>query len=162
MTYLYVLYFNSPVFSKVRTINFSSCDDDIDGYDPELYILKNVINRSKVLNNCNLAKTDEKINSDDTDENKSQSYNDSNTCSDDESYKSDKSSTCSDQDKSYKAGKSTDVPKKEEEEDVYGPTFFQKSTHWVCKELFLMNVDCRCTKLNNFTKLFSLSLLRIG
>lgn len=122
-------YYFSPGFSKVRTINFSNYDDDIDGYNPELYVLKSVANRSKILGNCDLVKNDEKINSDDTDESKT--LNESNI-SGDESYKSDGSSSYSDQDKSNNAGKSGDLTKTIDEEDFYGPAFFQKSTHWVC------------------------------
>jgi len=129
LTDLYIL-FISPAFSKVKTINFSNCDDDVDGYNPELYVLKSVINRNKILGNCDEVKNDEKINCDDADENKT--INESNINSDGESYKSDSSSANSDQDKSYNAGKSGDLPKNIDEEDFYGPAFFQKSTHWVC------------------------------
>lgn len=129
MTDLYIL-FNSPVFSKVRTINFSNCDDDLYGYNPELYVLKSVINRNKILGNCDEVKNDENINCDDTDENKT--LNESNISGDGESYKSDDSSANSDQDKSYNAGKSGDLLKNIDEEDFYGPAFYQKSTHWVC------------------------------
>ncbi|KAE9535993.1 hypothetical protein AGLY_007894 [Aphis glycines] len=120
----------NPVFSKVRTINFSNCDDDVEGYDPELYVLKSVINRNKIIGNCDLVKKDEQSNCDDTNENKT--LNESNVSSDDESYKSVDSSTYSDQDKSNNVGKSGDVPKNIDEEDFYGPSFYQKSTHWVC------------------------------
>ncbi|CAI6361614.1 unnamed protein product [Macrosiphum euphorbiae] len=118
----------NPVFSKVRTINFSNCDDDLDGYNPELYVLKSVIDRNKILGNCDEVKNDEKINCDDTDENKT--LNESNISGDGESYKSDDSSANSDQDKSYNAGKSGDLLKNIDEEDFYGPAFYQKSTHW--------------------------------
>jgi len=128
-------YYFSPVFSKVRTINFSNYDDDIDGYNPELYVLKSVGNKNKIIGNCDVVKNDEKINCDDADENKT--LNESNISSgDDESYKSDDSSTYSDQDKSNNAGKSGDLPKNMDEEDFYGPAFFQKSTHWVCSQFF--------------------------
>lgn len=133
MTNLYSLFY-SPVFSKVRTINFSNCDDDVEGYDPELYILKSVINRNKILGNCDLVKKDEQTNFDDTNENKT--LNESNISSDDESYKSVDSSTYSDQDKSNNAGKSGDISKNIDEEDFYGPSFYQKSTHWVCIQFF--------------------------
>ncbi|XP_060869788.1 uncharacterized protein LOC132944454 isoform X2 [Metopolophium dirhodum] len=128
----------NPVFSKVRTINFSSCDDDLDGYNPELYVLKSVINRNKILGNCDEVKNDEKINCDDTDENKT--LNESNISGDGESYKSDNSSANSDQDKSYSAGKSGDLLKNIDEEDFYGPAFYQKSTHWSVSTSDWMNV----------------------
>jgi len=51
---------------------------------------------------------------------------------DGESFKSDDLSANSDQDESYNAGKSGDLPKNIDEEDFYGPDFYQKSTHWVC------------------------------
>lgn len=127
----------NPGFSKVRTINFSNYDDDIDGYNPELYVLKSVANRSKILGNCDLVKNDEKINSDDTDERKT--LNESNI-SGDESYKSDGSSSYSDQDKSNNAGKSGDLTKTIDEEDFYGPAFFQKSTHWSVSTSDWMNI----------------------
>lgn len=75
-------------------------------------------------------KNDKKINCDEADENKT--LNESNISSDDESYNSDNSSTYCDEDKLNNAGKSGDVQKNIDEEDFYGPTFFQKSTHWVC------------------------------
>ncbi|XP_025193705.1 uncharacterized protein LOC112593511 [Melanaphis sacchari] len=128
----------NPVFSKVRTINFSNCDDDVEGYNPELYVLKSVINRNQILDNCDLVKNDEKINSNDTNEKKA--LNESNLSSDDESYKSVDSSTYSDQDKSNNAGKSGDIPKNTDEEDFYGPGFYQKSTHWSVSTSDWMNV----------------------
>lgn len=126
----FITLFYSPVFSKVRTINFSNYDDDVDGYNPELYVLKSVINRSKILGDCDILKNDKKINCDEADENKT--LNESNMSSDDESYKSNNSSIYCDQDKSNNTGKSGDLQKNIDEEDFYGPTFFQKSTHWVC------------------------------
>lgn len=133
MTNLYSLFY-SPIFSKIRTINFSNCDDDVEGYDPELYVLKSVINRNKILGNCDLVKKGEQTNCDDTNENKT--LNESNISSDDDSYESVDSSMYSDQDKSHNAGKSGDVPKNIDEEDFYGPSFYQKSIHWVCIQFF--------------------------
>ncbi|XP_015366814.1 PREDICTED: uncharacterized protein LOC107163755 isoform X2 [Diuraphis noxia] len=125
----------NPVFSKVRTINFSNCDNDVEGYNPELYVLKSVTNRNKILGDCDILKNDKKINCDEADENKT--LNESNMSSDDESYKSDNSSTYCDQDN---AGKSGDLQKNIDEEDFYGPTFSQKSTHWSVSTSNWMNV----------------------
>lgn len=141
LTNLYIL-FNSPIFLKVRTINFSNYDDDVYGYNPELYVLKNVSNSSKVISNYNIANNDEKLNCDvntynDADEiikhktnmdNKSSILNDSITNSDDESSVDKNCSKNNDEEGSDKSDESKYI----EDDDYYGPTFFQNSTHWVC------------------------------
>lgn len=131
------------MFLKVRTINFSNCNDDVEGYNPELYVLKSVANISKIISKNNVMKNDSKLNNDvDNCDDivkkkpkikvKKNTHYDSNTNSDDESFKSVESGTNSDEEKSNFATKTGDVSKSIDEEDVYGPTFFQRSTHWVC------------------------------
>lgn len=168
-----LIVFNSPVFLKVRTINLSNYDDDADGYIPELYVLNNSNNSSKVISNYNIINNNEKLNcgdandtfnedkinmnnettilndsncndADDTlnDENKISRnnkitiLNNSNMKGDDESYKSFESDSNSDEEDDLKLEDYTvkpgDITKSIEEEEFYGPAFFQKGTHWVC------------------------------
>lgn len=124
---------------KVRTVNFSNCDDDFDGYNPELYILKTVTNKSKVINNYNVVNRNEKLNDYvDGSINGSKRIGDdesvtvSNMNSDDESYKCEESGSNSDEENTISGIKSGDASRNIDEEDYYGPTFFQRSTHWVC------------------------------
>lgn len=124
-------------------MNFSNCDDDFEGYNPELYVLKSVANNSKIIDKCNAMNHNEKLNGADEDDNgsinegkingddESITLNVSNMNSDDESYKFE-SSLNSDDEKSINALKSGDGIKSIDEEEYYGPTFFQRSTHWVC------------------------------
>lgn len=129
----YIL-FNSPLFTKVRTINFSNYDNDVSGYNPELYILKNVANSTKVISNyvvnndktlssCNADETmnGSDINMDET----STTLNDFNIDSDDDSLKSVEQSENSDEEKSEDPLKNID------DDDLFGPSFFQSSIHWV-------------------------------
>lgn len=127
----YIL-FNSPLFTKVRTINFSNYDNDVCGYNPELYVLKNVANSTKVISNY-LVNNDKTCNADETmngsdiniDET-STTLNDFNIDSDDESLKSVELSENGDEEKSEDRSKNID------DDDLFGPSFFQSSIHWVC------------------------------
>lgn len=130
----YIL-FNSPLFTKVRTINFSNYDNDVCGYNPELYVLKNVANSTKVISNyvvnndkkLNCCNTDETINGSDINmEETSTTLNDFNIDSDDESMKSVEMSENGDEEKS------ADLSKNIDDDDLFGPSFFQSSIHWVC------------------------------
>lgn len=134
------------MFLKVRTINFSNCNDDVEGYNPELYILKSVTNSNKIISNNSVVNNDSKLNNDvDNCDNtvrkklkvkaKKTTLNDS--LSDDESFKFVESDTNSDEEKSNFVEKSGDISKSIDEDDLYGPTFFQRSTHWVCTVFFI-------------------------
>lgn len=138
------MFINSPLFLKVRTVNFSNCDDDVDGYNPDLYVINNVSNSCKVIKDCNFVSNDTS-NSDmdsskyaDRTVNKNKSkvddehLDDSFVNSGDESSKSFESNENSDQNKSNNVTKPGDPSKTIEEEDYYGPAFFQRCTHWVC------------------------------
>lgn len=129
---------------KVRTVNFSNCDDDVDGYNPDLYVINNVANNSKVINDCNFVNNetsnfdmDSSKYADQTVKKKKtkmddERLDDSNINSGDESSKSVESSANSDQNKPNNVTKPGDPSKTIEEEDYYGPAFFQRCTHWVC------------------------------
>lgn len=128
------------MFLKFRTVNFSNYDDDVHGYNPELYILKNVSNINKEV----FMNDDKKLNynADET-INGEKMYKKSTTCtksninSDEESFKSVRLSTDDENDdkSSFDVIKSGDTLKTIDEEDFYGPIFFQKSTHWVCPQI---------------------------
>lgn len=104
-------------------------------------------NSSKVIKNYNIVNNDEKVNCDVKThdnanetidhkiitDNKSTNLNDSNTNSDDE-LSLDKN--CSKNNDEESSDKSADESKNIDDEDYYGPTFFQKSTHWVCTQSF--------------------------
>lgn len=107
-------------------------------------------NSSKVVSGCNVVKNDESFNCDDMDitinesipnvDNEVSNKTNSNKNSDDDSSKSFEPNTSSDdEEKSYNPKKtSADASKTNEEEDFYGPTFFQKGTHWVSVQLFVV------------------------
>lgn len=123
-------------------MNFSSCDDDLYGYDPDLYVFtNNVTKNSRNIDVINYDDSDEtikrnKIKIDD----ENITINNSNVVSDDDDVDNDDdndydyvvSKTNSDEDKSNNVVKSDNVLKNVDEEDLYGPTFYQKGTHWVC------------------------------
>lgn len=135
MIELFVL-FDSPSILKVRTINFSNYDDDFSGYNPELYVLKNVVSNNVISNY--VVNNEKKFNFDDANENiskiddESSTLNESNENRDDESLKSIESNTNSDEEKSDSEIQSGDALKNIDDDDLYGPSFFQKNTHWVC------------------------------
>jgi hypothetical protein len=90
---------------------------------------------------------------------KKTTLDDSNSNSDNESFKSVESGTNSDEEKSNFAPKSGDVYKSIDEEDVYGPTFSQRSTHWVCTIIVL---NYKTFNILHFVKCYSLFPLQIG
>lgn len=145
---LYVL--NSVNNSSKVISNYNeklNCDDANDTF-----------NENKVsMNNETTILNDSEINCDDTDatlneedkictNNKTTILNNSYMNSDDdESYKSNESSSYSDEEDDLKLRnedytvKSGGVSKNIDEEDFYGPTFFQRGTHWVCTNKMLFN-----------------------
>jgi len=134
------------MFLKVRTINFSNCDDDVHGYNPDLYVLRNVSNTSKEVGTnyegkLNYDDVDETINRNKiNDKNKKNIVrNKSNINIDDNSFKSNESSTNSDDENLINSVTSGDALKNIDDEDFYGPMFFQRSTHWVCTWLLKFN-----------------------
>lgn len=125
-------------------MNFSNCDDDVSGYDPKLYVINtNLTNNSSKVSNFDVI-NDDKLNYDDADEtineNKINVDDDIDetidenkmNIDDDYIFNNVKSNTNSDEEKLNNVVKSEDILKNIDEEDLYGPTFFQKSTHWVC------------------------------
>lgn len=113
--------FYSPTFLKVRTINFTNYDDDILGYDPELYVLKNVVDTSIEVSDYNVVIKGSKglIGMDDT-------IDDEELCA-----------NGSDEEKFNNTSKLVDYLRNLDDEDLYGPSFFQKSIHWVCCMLYI-------------------------
>lgn len=127
---MFILFY-SPLYLRFRTINFLNFDDDIDGYKTELYVLKSDANSSKEINNCTVVGKKEKLNNNAVNEksnkNKTITEEEENTTLFDSSLSSDNESL-----ESVESNQSNDPLKNVEDDDLYGPSFAQKCTHWVC------------------------------
>lgn len=130
------------VISNYKIVNNNeklNCGDANDTFNEDKISINNettIVNDSNM--NCNDA--DDTLNEENkiSKNNKTTILKDTNVNGNNESYKSFESNSNSDEEDDLKLGdaeytvKSGDVSKNIEEEDFYGPTFFQKGTHWVC------------------------------
>lgn len=120
--------FNSPnLLRKVQTINFTNYDEDIDYYNPELHVLKNLSGSTKVISNNDVMKNGEKSNCESGNERK-MNMDDNNSGLDDSNVNSDDELL-----KTVGASKSNDIDRSKnvDDEDWFGPFFLQKYVHWV-------------------------------